>query len=135
MRSLECCLKIFIQTLLSDDLDKCTNLWKIPVFWSFKGQEPGFTSLTEVLQEEWFCRKERLCVAIDICKLLHKLHDWKITQEKLTTDDIFIKKTDQVTQSVKQQRRSPTDILYSVPRGSKSTDTGLPVFQKYGFDP
>lgn len=79
-----------------DDLDRCTGLWKSSAFWSFKGQSAGFSSLTEILTEEWFCRKQRIYVAIDICKLLKMLHDWKIIQEDLTTDDIFIKTTNQV---------------------------------------
>lgn len=87
----------FYINFILDDLDRCTGLWKNSAFWSFKVQSAGFTSLTETLTEEWFCRKQRFNVAVDICKLLQKLHDWKITQEDLTTDDIFVKKTNQVS--------------------------------------
>ena len=79
-----------------DDLVRYTELWNDSTIWTFKHQAPGFSLLTDVLQEQRFCHKQQLGVAVDICKLLHKLHDLEITQEGLTTDDIFVKKSNQV---------------------------------------
>ena len=93
---METLLKDFFLILFVDDLDRCTDLWKSSEFWQFKGQSTDFTPLTETLREEWFCSKQRLYVAIGICKLLHNLHDRKISQEDLTIDDIFVKKTSEV---------------------------------------
>ena len=80
-----------------DDLVRYTELWNDSTIWTFKHKAPGFSLLKEVLQEQRFRHKQQLGVAVAVCKLLHKLHDLEITQEGLTTDDIFVKKSNQVT--------------------------------------
>ena len=86
----------FDVNIVLDDLAKCLELWRSSTFWTFKNQVPGFTPLAETLREQLLCRKHRLCVAVEISKYLHKLHALKITQEDLTINDIFIKKSNQV---------------------------------------
>ena len=89
-------LLTFDVNFVLDDLVNCTALWKSSTIWSFKNRAPGFCPLGEALSEQLLCRKQRLCVAVEICKHVHKLHAMTITQEDLTIDDIFIKKSNQV---------------------------------------
>ena len=83
--------------LFTDDFEKQTYNWTTRFFWQYPRQSDGFSALSAVLERDNLPHQQRLMLAKNVTKLVHRLHEKMVIQQDLKLEDIFVTEAPMVT--------------------------------------